>query len=105
MGDGHTTQPSPLALVTPTVSSSSVSVATPNLQRAGLYVFNPSATITLWVAPTGTNAAANGAGSVAIQPLQGVMFGPPNTPRWTNGMNAIASSAGSNIVVIHEYYN
>jgi hypothetical protein len=105
MGHGHTTYASPNALVAPTVSNASVGVATPNLQRAGLYVSNPSATITLWVAPTGTPAAVAGAGSVPIQPLQGVMFGPPNTPRWTNGMNAIASSAGSNVIVIHEYYN
>lgn len=99
-----TTFPSPNALSTSTVSNSSVVVAQANLQRLGLYVFNPSATITLWVAPSGTNAAVNGAGSVAVQPLQGVMFGPPNTPAWTNGMNAIASSAGSNVIVILEYY-
>ncbi len=98
------TYPSPNALAPTTVSNSSVAVATANQQRLGLYVFNPSATITLWVAPTGTNAVVNGAGSVAIQPLQGVMFGPPNTPSWTNGMNAIASSAGSNVIVILEYY-
>jgi hypothetical protein len=104
MGHGHTTYPSPSALTPSTVSNSSVSVATFNGQRAGLYVFNPSATITLWVAPTGTVAAVNGAGSVAIQPLQGVMFGPPNTPRWTAGMNAVASSAGANVIVIHEYF-
>jgi hypothetical protein len=104
MGSGSSTYPSPNALTAPTVSNSSVTVAAPNLQRAGLYVFNPSASITLWVSPTGTPAAVNGAGSVAIQPLQGVMFGPPNTPPWTNGMNAIASSAGSNVIVILEYY-
>src|SRR5580698_179687 len=100
-----TTYPSPNALSAPTVSNSSVAVAAQNLQRAGLYVFNPSATITLWVSPSGIAATVNGAGSVAIQPLQGVMFGPPNTPPWTNGMNAIASSAGSNVIVILEYYN
>lgn len=100
-----TTYPSPNALATPTVGGSSVQVATANLQRVGLYVFNPSPTVTLWVAPTGTNAAVNGAGSIAIQPLQGVMFGPPNTPNWTNGMNAIASSGGSNAISILEYYN
>lgn len=103
MGTGSTTFPSPNGLSTPTVSNSSVAVAAPNLQRAGLYVFNPSATITLWVSPTGMPAVVNGAGSVAIQPLQGVMFGPPNTPPWTNGMSAIASSAGSNVIVILEY--
>lgn len=103
MGTGSTTYPSPNALAPATVSNVSVSVAQPNLQRAGLYVFNPSGTITLWVAPTGTVAAVSGAGSVAVQPLQGVMFGPPNTPPWTNGMVAVASSAGANVIVIHEY--
>ncbi len=104
MGTGSTTYPSPNGLSTPTVSNASVAVAQPNLQRAGLYVFNPSATITLWVSPTGMAAVVNGAGSVAVQPLQGVMFGPPNTPAWSNGMNAIASSAGSNVIVILEFY-
>jgi hypothetical protein len=103
MGTGSTTYPSPNALSAPTVSNSSVAVAAYNAQRAGLYVFNPSATVTLWVSPTGTAAVVNGAGSVAIQPLQGVMFGPPNTPPWTNGMSAIASAGGSNVIVILEY--
>jgi hypothetical protein len=98
------TYPSPNALITPIVSNTSVPVAVFGPQRAGLYVFNPSAAITLWVSPTGINAAVNGAGSVAIQPLQGIMFGPPNAPAWTNGMNAIASAAGSNVIVILEYY-
>lgn len=99
-----TTYPSPNALAPQTVGASSVSVAVPNLQRAGLYIFNPSASVTLWVAPTGTAAAVNGAGSVAVQPLQGITFGPPNTPVWTNGLNAIASTGGSNIIVILEFY-
>src|ERR1700722_11384643 len=103
MGTGSTTYPSPNALPEATVSNVSVVVAAPNLQRAGLYVFNPSATVTLWVSPGSKSAAVIGAGSVGIQPLQGVMFGPPNTPPWTAGMNAIASSAGSNVIVIHEY--
>jgi len=98
------TYPSPNGLLTPTVSSTSIAVAAQNLQRLGLYVFNPSASITLWVSPSGIAAIVNGAGSVAVQPLQGVMFGPPNTPSWTNGMNAIASSAGSNVIVILEFY-
>jgi hypothetical protein len=101
MGSGSTTQPSPNQLVTPTVSNTSIAVATVNPQRAGLFVFNPSATITLYVTPLGT-AAVVGAGT-AIQPLQGQMFGAPNTPPWTNGMNAIASSAGANVIVILEF--
>lgn len=98
------TLPSPNSIATVTVSNSSVAVAGNNLSRVGVFVFNPSASITLWVAPGSTAAAVNGAGSVAIQPLQGVMFGPPNTPPFTNSMNAIASSAGSNQIVIWEYY-
>lgn len=99
-----TTYPSPQALVTPPVAATSVLVATANLQRVGLYVFNTSATLTLWVSPDGTPAVVNGAGSIAIQPLQGVMFGPPNTPNWTNAMNAIASGAGPTAISIFEYY-
>lgn len=95
------TYPSPSQLATPTVGASSVQVAGANLSRIGLFVFNPSSTVTLWVSPTGTNATTTG--SVAIEPLQGVMFGPPNTPNWTAGMNAIASSGGSNAIVIFEY--
>ena len=98
-----TTNPSPNALTAPFVSNSSVLVTGSNLTRAGLYVFNPSATITLWVSPLGTPATVNGAFSVTIQPLQGVMFGPPGMPSWTNGMNAIASSAGNNVIAILEY--
>lgn len=98
------TYPSPSALTPTTVSNTSVAVAPFNLSRAGLYVFNPSSTVTLWVSPTGINATVNGAGSVAVQPLQGVTFGPPNTPAWTNGMNAIASAPGANVIVILEFY-
>jgi hypothetical protein len=100
----NSTYPSPAALSTPAVGASSVQVATPNLQRAGLYVFNPSGTVTIWVSPTGTAASATGAGSIAVQPQQGVMFGAPTMPSWTNGMNAIASAAGSNVIAILEFY-
>jgi hypothetical protein len=95
--------PSPAALTTPKVGSASVPVANPNPHRTGLYVSNPGATVTLWVSPTGTPAAVNGAGSIAIQPLQGVMFGPPNMPAWTNGMSAIAPPGASNSISILEY--
>jgi hypothetical protein len=100
-----TTYPSPNALTVPTVSSTSIAVTGPNLQRAGLYVFNPSGSVILWVTPTGTTAVVNGNGSVAVQPGQGVMFGPPNTPAWTNGLNAVASTAGANVIVILEFYS
>lgn len=93
---------SPAALITPVVGGVSVNVAQQNLSRLGLYVFNPSATITLWVAPTGTTAVVNGAGSIAVQPLQGVVLGAPNMPPWTTGLNAI-SSGGSNPITILEF--
>lgn len=99
-----TTYPSPNALTTSNVSNSSVQVAQPNLQRAALYVFNTSAADTLWVSPSGTVATVQGVGSVAIQPLQGQVFGAPNSPPWTNGMNAIFSAAGTHVVSILEYY-
>lgn len=98
------TYPSPNSIFSGTVSNTSTQVAAANPQRIGLQVYNPSASITLWVAPLGTAAVVNGSGSVAIQPLQAVMFGPPNTPNWTQGMNAIASSAGTNPCTVYEYY-
>jgi hypothetical protein len=81
----------PIALSPPKVGTSSAPVAPANPHRGGLYVFNPSATVTLWVSPTGTPAAANGAGSIPIEPLQGKMLGPPSMPAWTNGLNASAA--------------
>lgn len=99
-----TTYPSPNAIVTPNVgSSASVNVASVNFQRVGLLVFNPSSSVVLWVSPLGTPAAVNGAGSIAVQPLQSVMLGPPIAPSWTNGLNAIASSGGTNIIVVLEF--
>lgn len=100
------TYPSPNQLTTPVggpllVSNVSIQVTGFNLQRVGLYVFNPSASVTLWIAPASPVVVGGG---VTIQPLQGVMFGPPNTPSWTNSMFAIASSAGSNVIVLFEYY-
>jgi hypothetical protein len=88
----------------PTVSNSSIAVAGQNVTRLGLYVFNPSPTVTLSVAPSPIPAVVAGAGSFSIQPQQGFMFGPPNMPSWTAGMNATASSAGSNVIVILEFY-
>jgi hypothetical protein len=94
---------SPIALSPPKVGAASVPVAPANPHRAGLYVSNPNPVVTVWVSPTGTPAAVNGAGSIAIQPQQGQMFGPPNTPAWTNGMNAAASSGDGNPISILEY--
>jgi hypothetical protein len=100
------TYPSPNQLALPNgtpilVSNVAIQVTSANLQRLGLYVFNPSSTITLWISPSPLVAVGTG---VTVQPLQGVMCGPPNTPAWTNVMYAIASAAGSNVIVIDEYY-
>jgi hypothetical protein len=94
--------PSPIALNAPKVGSASVPVAAANPHRAGLYVSN-SSTVTLWVSPMGTAAAVNGAGSVPVQPQQGVMFGPPAMPAWTAGMNAIAPQDGPNAITVLEF--
>lgn len=100
-----TTYPSPSALATPTVgNATSTQVAAPNLQRAGLYVFNPSSSNTLWVSPSPLPASVAGTGSIAIQPQQGMMFGWPIMATWTNGMNGIFSG-GSSPICLLEFYS
>jgi hypothetical protein len=94
--------PSPVPLLSPWVGAKSTPVANPNPHRIGLYVSNSSLT-TIWVSPAGTPAAVNGAGSVPVQPQQGVMFGPPAMPAWTNGMNAIAPQDGPNVITVLEF--
>ena len=99
------TFPSPAALNTPNVSNVSVTVAQQNATRLGLYVFNTSSTVTIWVAPLPTPAVVGGSGSIAIQPLQGVMLGPPGEmPPFLQGLNAIASAAGVNALTVWEFY-
>ena len=102
-----TTYPSPSAISTPNVPNTAggVTVLSVNSQRAGILVFNPNTTNDLWVCPTGTVPAVNGAGSYKIAALTGTMFGPPNQPAWTNGMLAIASAGVSNAMTILEYYD
>jgi hypothetical protein len=94
--------PSPIALLSPWVGTKSAPVANPNPRRAGLYVSN-SSSVPIWVSPTGTVAAVNGAGSVPIQPLQSLMFGPPAMPAWTAGMNAVAPQEGPNAITVLEF--
>jgi len=96
--------PSPRPLVTPNVSSASVQVAAFNPPRLSLYAYNPSLTVTLWVSPLDIPAVVGGAGSIAIEPRQGKIFGPPNTPSWSNGMNAIADTPGANAITLLEFY-
>lgn len=100
MSRTKTTQPSPTALSTPSVAQTSVSIAGQNLARAGLFIFNPTAAATLWIAPGNTVAAANGAGCVAIQPLQGVWF---TDQPYINSVNAVYDS-GTNPVTVWEFY-
>ena len=94
--------PSPIAVLSPWVGTKSAPVANPNPHRIGLYVSN-SSSVTLWVSPAGTPAVVNGAGSVPIQPLQGVMFGPPAMPAWTAGMNAVAPHDGQHTITVLEF--
>jgi hypothetical protein len=98
------TLPSPIAITTPNVTNTtSVQVVAANPSRTGLVIFNPNASNDLWVAPTGTTAAVNGAGSFKIAALTTQVFGPPNQPVWTNGINAIASAGGTNVITIFEF--
>lgn len=99
------TFPSPVPVVTPLVGAVSITVAQQNVTRLGLYVFNPSSAVTLWVSPTGIPAIVGGSGSIAVQPLQGIMLGPPGAmPPWITGLNAIASSGGANPITVLEFY-
>ena len=102
-----TTYPSPSAIITPFVSNSVVQVAPPNLQRVALYVFNPSPTVSLYILPlplqVGGLLPSVGNG-IIVQPQQYLWFGSPQYPPWTQGLNAIASSAGNNVIVVLEFY-
>ena len=99
------TFPQPVPLATPSVDGSSIQIAGQNLTRLGLFVFNCSATGTIWVSPSIIPAVVNGAGSIAIQPLQGLMLGQPAGPMppWTTGLNCIATG-GPQPVTVLEFY-
>jgi hypothetical protein len=96
------------------VPAASTLVLQPNLQRQGVYVFNPSA-VAIWVCPAaGPQSALNpgganfpavvaGGGSLVIQPQQGIALGPPSMPPFTAGLNAISAS-GTNPLSIWEFY-
>lgn len=96
------TYASPASVALANVNVTSVQVATPNPQRVGLYVFNPSSSVTLWVGPV-TSISVAGANAIAVQSLQGIMLGPPNMPPWTAGLFAIAVS-GPLPISIFEFY-
>jgi hypothetical protein len=104
------TFPSPQAAVAVNVpAANSVTVVPANPSRAGLYVFNPG-TVAIWVCPSLSNnglplaAAVAGSGSIPIQPQQGIMFGAPGMPPFTQGMNAIAASGTTNPITLWEHY-
>lgn len=96
-----TGQLNPKVLTTPSVAQTSIQIAGSNPTRLGLLVFNPSATVTLWVAPDSTVAAANGSGSMAIQPLQYILFS--GDLNWTNSMNAVFESSTGAVTVLELY--
>jgi hypothetical protein len=104
------TFPSPQAALAINVpNTGSVTVISSNPSRAGFYIFNPGAVV-IWVCPTLSNnglplaAAVAGAGSIPIQPQQGIMFGAPGMPPFTQGMNAIAASGATNPLTLWEFY-
>lgn len=99
-------------VLTATVGTSSTLIVPVNATRLGLYIFNPSATVPIWICPSqgpqGTGggnvpAVVNGAGSMLLQPLQGVLWCPPQGPSYTNGVNAICGTP-STPITIWEFY-
>ena len=108
--------PSPCAIPA-TVGTLSSTVLQPNISRLGVYLFNPSATVIIWVAPLtqpqtpgspggpANPAVVNGTGSIPIQPQQGLMLGAgaSGMPPFTNGLNAICGTP-STPLTIWEFY-
>ena len=101
------TVPSPANIVA-SIGPASTVVVGANLTRMGLFVFNPSGVV-IWVCPSTTNtgqaqaAVVGGAGSIPIQPQQGLMLGGSAMPPFTNGLNAISAS-GTNPLTVWEFY-
>lgn len=102
------TVPSP-TVYTPTVGAVSAQVIPANLTRRGLFVFNPG-NVVIWICPATNNAGMavpaviGGAGSIPIQPQQGLMLGDDgSTPPFTNALVAIASPGGQPFT-IWEFY-
>lgn len=94
------TQPVPRTIVTPLVGLVSVQVASQNITRNGLYVYNPSLAATIAISPSDAAAVINGAGSITLGPGIGITLG-ADLP-YLNGLNAIASS-GSTPITIWEF--
>lgn len=82
-----------------TFGTVSALVLNPN-QRKAIFVYNPNASVVIAIAPLGTTASINGAGSVTLQPAQGITL---EQPLFTNGLNAIAASGSGNSITIWQY--
>src|ERR1700691_1168030 len=73
------TNPVPVATGCQVGTASSQCIAA-NPSRRSIQICNPSASITVWIAPGSTTAAANGGGSVSIPPVSSnttTCFTPP----------------------------
>lgn len=95
---------SPVALPAVNVPNSSVQVAPSNPSRLGLYVFNPNASINLWIAPGAVAAAVNGAGSIFLAAKTGLVLTPQTFAQFTQSLNAIAESGPTNAITVWEVY-
>jgi hypothetical protein len=94
------------------IGTSPVQVLATDPQRRKIFLFNPNASAAVAFCPAGPNrdtgaplvCAVNGAGSITLQPGQGVMLdgavpqGPPLS--MSSAWNGVASAGGSTYTVI-----
>jgi hypothetical protein len=99
-----TSQISPTPFAPLVGSAGSANVLNANPSRLGLYVFNASA-VTIWISPVPVVAAVNGAGSISLATLTGIVLGDGQQPGpFKAGLNAIAASGSNNPLTIWEYH-
>lgn len=103
MVQNPTTALLPRSFIAPLVGNvTPVQICPSNPGRISLYVYNPSATVTIAIAPADATPAVNGQG-ITIPPLTGVALGGPNDYAFTNAIVAIASAGTTNVVTVWEW--
>lgn len=81
-----------------TVGTASIALIAANSDRRYLLIHNPNDTIKIAIAPTGTAAVINGAGSITLLPY-GTFWAEDNFDP-TNGFNVISSTGSNNPVTV-----
>lgn len=107
----QTTNPVPVATGAQ-VGVASGQVIGSNPTRRSISICNPSATVTVWIAPGSQAAVANGGGSISIAPVASNVTSCYTPPTGSGGgstnigasWNAIAQTATPTSLTIWEYF-